>query len=199
MVSWSLVCLAIYAWLFLFVMRIPRGQTYPRWHPILLAAIVLVLAILPLAGYGVPSDWEARLRFSLLVVPVAAIGEELLYRGIIQTALEWVLHPMAAILLSAGLFVLSHVSSLPIFDDGPTASSIAATGVILGAIYQRTRNLSLVIVMHALADWILLLPPAHVIDKQTATIGNILALLATLAWWWLDRTNDSVGGAKSAA
>ena len=190
LVSWNLVFVLLFAWLFLNVLRVPRETRIPQWHPVLVGAIVIALATMPLAGYGVPGDRTSVLLFSFLIVPVAAIGEELLYRGIVQTALEWVLHPVAAILLSSGLFVLSHIYAQPIFQDGPTATSIAATGVILGAVYQRTRNLLLVVTMHAVADWILLLPHPPIIDKPTAVAGNILALAGGLAWWWRDCSRE---------
>ena len=141
---------------------------------------------MPLAGYGIDGGSRAGLAFFLLGIPTAAIGEELLYRGIIQTALERICHPAAAILLSSGLFVLSHVSAQPIFEDGPTVTSIAASGVILGAIYQRTRNIWLVVILHALLDYVLFLPKFHVLDADIASIANMTALCGALTWWWLD-------------
>lgn len=181
--AWRLVFVVLFGGLYLYVLRSGRGPRLVQWHPLLVISIVIALAALPLAGYGVEGDWGPLLVFFFLGIPLAAITEELFYRAILQSALERILHPLAAILLGSALFVLSHVETQPIFTNAPIASSITATGVILGVIYQRTRSLPLVVILHALFDWILFVPKLHLIGPLTATIGNGIAILTVVVWW----------------
>jgi membrane protease YdiL (CAAX protease family) len=190
--AWRLVFIALFGWLYLYVLRNGRGSRLGQWHPLLVVAIVIELAALPLAGYGVEGGWEPLLVFFFVGIPLAAITEELFYRAILQSALEWILHPLGAIVLSSALFVLSHIETQPIFTNVPIASSIAATGVILGVIYQRTRNLLLVVILHTLLDWILFVPKLHLVGPLTVTIGNGIALLMALIWWSSDSAKERI-------
>jgi uncharacterized protein len=81
---------------------------------------------------------------------LAGLGEEMLFRGVIQAALQGWLGPLPALLLASALFGLLH----PI-----TATYVvlaAVLGLYLGGVWMLTGNLLVVIVTHALYDFVLL-------------------------------------------
>jgi len=82
---------------------------------------------------------------------MAGIGEELLFRGVLQGGLENPLGTWWALLIASLLFGLAHALTPAYF--------VLATlmGVYLGLIYVWTSNLLIVIVIHALYDWLALL------------------------------------------
>ncbi|QKK02716.1 MAG: CPBP family intramembrane metalloprotease [Pseudomonadota bacterium] len=84
----------------------------------------------------------------VLVSLLAGVGEELLFRGVVQDGLAGLAHPVIAIAVAAALFGLVHAVSL--------AYLIVATviGLYLGLIYHWNGNLLVPIVIHALYDWI---------------------------------------------
>lgn len=87
-----------------------------------------------------------------LIISVAAgVGEELLFRGLIQGGLTRMLGPVAGVLGAAVLFGLLHPVSL--------AYVVLATllGAYLGVVWILTGNLLSVMITHGLYDFIALL------------------------------------------
>jgi membrane protease YdiL (CAAX protease family) len=86
----------------------------------------------------------------LLVALLAGIGEELLFRGVIQGGLDGVLGPWPALFLASVLFGAMHALSKAYF--------FLATimGFYLGLIYLWTGNLLIPVLIHFLYDWIVL-------------------------------------------
>lgn len=86
----------------------------------------------------------------LLISLLAGIGEELLVRGVLQGWLTERWSPESAILVAALMFGLAHSISRLYF--------VFATviGLYLGVLYYLTGNLLVVIVTHALYDWIVI-------------------------------------------
>jgi len=84
----------------------------------------------------------------VLVAVLAGIGEELLFRGVVQNGLAQAWHPGPALVLASLLFGLAHAISL--------AYLLAASliGFYLGLFYHLTGNLLVPILIHALYDWI---------------------------------------------
>jgi membrane protease YdiL (CAAX protease family) len=85
-----------------------------------------------------------------LVAVLAGIGEEMLFRGLIQTWLTSALNPALAILITAALFGLAHAIS---------RSYVAFAfllGVVLGYLYYVTGSLAAVMVAHAVYDFVAL-------------------------------------------
>lgn len=85
--------------------------------------------------------------------------EEFLYRGVIQGRLREAFGPVAAISITAIGFALGHIpsywfggSALLSVSVGAALVGIAATGFILGAIYERTESLLLVTLIHGLVN-----------------------------------------------
>jgi len=85
--------------------------------------------------------------FALIVI-VAPILEEILFRGFIYPGLRRTLAPFAAVVLTAALFATIHAiqpSSAP-----EQVMAIAAIGVLLAILYERSRSLLPCIAAHSL-------------------------------------------------
>lgn len=85
-----------------------------------------------------------------LISVVAGMGEEALFRGVIQQALAGWLNPWAGLFLAGGLFGLGH------FVTPMYALLAGLMGLYLGGLLIGTGNLLVVIVVHALYDFVAL-------------------------------------------
>ena len=79
---------------------------------------------------------------------LAGVSEELLFRGVLQVGLTELMTPFWGILIAAVLFGLAHYVNTLYFLVA------TAMGLYLGAVYHLTGNLLVVILIHALYDWI---------------------------------------------
>lgn len=86
----------------------------------------------------------------LAVALVAGIGEELLFRGVIQAGLEGLTGPVTALAIASLLFGLAHALTPAYFF------LTFVTGIYLGGLYQATGNLLVPIMVHFLYDWVAL-------------------------------------------
>lgn len=77
----------------------------------------------------------------------AGLGEELLFRGVIQTALVQGTGPMIGVVLASLLFGLVHWVTFAYF------LLATAMGLYLGWLYHLTGNLMVVVLVHSLYDW----------------------------------------------
>ncbi|UTW04931.1 CPBP family intramembrane metalloprotease [Amphritea atlantica] len=93
---------------------------------------------------------DASLLDLALVAGVAGLGEEVLFRGVIQMSLAVHFGPLAGVLIAALLFGLVHSLSL--------AYVISATliGIYLGCLLLICDNLLVPIITHGLYDFIVL-------------------------------------------
>ena len=109
----------------------------------LVYAILWALGALTVAGYGGMSG----LASALAVAIASAVGEEIVFRGVIFRRLEDSLGTTIALLISAVLFGLVHAG-----NRGATWVSTLAivleSGVLLGLAYAATRSLWLPIGLH---------------------------------------------------
>jgi membrane protease YdiL (CAAX protease family) len=86
-----------------------------------------------------------------LISVAAGVGEEMLFRGVLQGSLARALNPAAAIALASALFGLLHPVSA-------TYVLLAAfLGAYLGFVWLASGNLLTVIVAHAVYDFVALL------------------------------------------
>ncbi|REK11596.1 MAG: CPBP family intramembrane metalloprotease [Planctomycetota bacterium] len=129
-----------------------------------LAAVVPLLVMLvlvdryplgPLKSFGemvhrylVPLFRGCTLRDLLAISGLAGLGEEMLFRGVVQGGLTtWWHHPWPAIVAAGVLFGLAHMIT-------PTYAVLAgAIGIYLGWLYVATGNLLAPIVAHAAYDF----------------------------------------------
>ncbi len=99
-------------------------------------------------GAILPSMFGASKTMDLLLVSIlAGVGEELLFRGVFQTALTNMLGPFAGLILASVLFGLGHWIT-------PGYALLAGlAGVFLGLLFQFTDNLLLPVLVHILYDF----------------------------------------------
>ena len=104
-------------------------------------------------------------RFYLYLVPfmflIVGPFEELLYRGVVQNRLRESFGPVGAILLASLVFASIHIPAHGFGNAGTasTAASITALfggSLVFGGIYEWTRNLTVVALVHGLYNSILL-------------------------------------------
>lgn len=81
---------------------------------------------------------------------MAGIGEELLFRGVIQAGLSGLFGPIAALAIASLLFGLAHALTVAYFV------LTCLMGLYLGWLYQGGGNLLVPITVHFLYDWIVL-------------------------------------------
>lgn len=98
------------------------------------------------------------LALAVLSVVLVAPAEELLFRGAIQGRLREVFGPGWAVVGASLLFGALHLANytgalLPVVAG---ALLIAVIGAILGALYERTGNLAVPIIVHAVYNVVLL-------------------------------------------
>ncbi|MDQ2070047.1 CPBP family intramembrane glutamic endopeptidase [Natronospira bacteriovora] len=91
------------------------------------------------------------IHWALPLSILAGVGEELLFRGVLQQALAQWLNAPVAILATGLLFGLVHAISRAYF--------IVATlmGIYMGLLFHWSGNLLLPILIHALYDWLAIL------------------------------------------
>ncbi len=96
----------------------------------------------------------------LLVAVAAGTGEELLFRGVIQQGLSDWAGPALGLITASVLFGFAHAL------NRYYVLVTMVMGVYLGLLYQASQNIVLVMLVHALYDWVvlrlfLLKPPAN--------------------------------------
>ena len=85
-----------------------------------------------------------------MVAALAGVGEELLFRGVIQTKLAGWTTPLAGLLLASVLFGLAHALSKPYF------AFAIVVGIFLGWLALQYNDLVAPMVAHALYDFLAL-------------------------------------------
>ena len=178
--AWRLVFALLYFWLYFRFVRDARASRGVPWHPLILGAAIVDLAAGPFAWGANRLDLQTSLVFAS-TTPIVALREELFYRAILQGELERKLHPLAAIGITTVAFVLFHIGAQAM--TVLTVASMATGGLLFGVIYQRTRNLWLVVILHTLYDWIVLVPRFVQLVPAAVLAGNALAMSLALFWW----------------
>jgi len=137
--SWEALVISVGATLPLAasLLGLPRGRW--RWADELTDLVRRFLRIL------FRNAWPGAV---LLVSLLAGIGEELLFRGVVQAGLSSWSNPAIGIVAASVLFGLAHAVSVSYL--------VLATlmGLYLGLLYHWTGNLLVPVIVHALYDWI---------------------------------------------
>jgi len=85
---------------------------------------------------------------AIVVSLLAGVGEELLFRGVIQAGLGEIWSPAAGVLIASLLYGAAHAVS-------PSYLVLATLmGLYLGALFHFSGNLLVPMIVHALYDWI---------------------------------------------
>lgn len=129
-----------------------------------------------------PMGWVAAV---LVLCVIAPIGEELVFRGLLLRGAEHRMGSREALVFSAAFFAAAHLQ--PYFVAG-----LFVVGLVLGAVYQRTRSLIACVYVHGLynllsvASW----EESSAEDAASWTDGPWglpLALAGALLAWWILR------------
>lgn len=127
---------------------------YLTAYPAVMAVIVLWAHLFDMVGVEIPSQeavktvltkqaWPEVAASVAVVVIVAPLLEEMVFRGFLLSALSRRMGPAGAVVLSAALFGLLHTADHP-FYAGP----IFVLGLLLGWLYLRTGRLWVAVGCH---------------------------------------------------
>ncbi len=128
-----------------------------RWEYLLFAIIfgflVSNLEYLVLSNEAlVPDLGPIDLTMLLLVmVMFVGLGEELVFRALLQSAVSPEFGRVAAVVISALLFAIMHSG----YQSLPYMGFVFAIGIVLGYAYESTGSLGLVTLMHGLLNFFL--------------------------------------------
>jgi membrane protease YdiL (CAAX protease family) len=88
--------------------------------------------------------WPAHLLAvqAITTVLIAPVGEEILFRGILYTAIKQRGRPQMALWVTAALFALIHFSPVNLL-------SLLFLAIVLAALYEKTKNLLAPILLHS--------------------------------------------------
>jgi uncharacterized protein len=146
------------------VARLPRDRwtTAVLW---LLAGVALQVAILPFLQVVVNVHGKVETQevveqfeqargptlflFAVLVVTVAPVAEELLFRGALLRALQRRMTPAWAAFVSALAFAAVHPLASPTIGSVIAVPGLFALGLVAAVLAIRTGNLSVPILLHA--------------------------------------------------
>jgi hypothetical protein len=125
--------------------------------------IVAVAAGVPLARSGISVAGEANPNILLLIAALSflLVGpmEELFFRGVVQETMREVLPASVAVGLASVTFAGIHYITLvgPLGGKLVLLGSLLVTSLVLGFAYERTQNLVVNAVIHAVYNAVLLL------------------------------------------
>jgi hypothetical protein len=172
---------------------------------LLTIGIGFVAGTLTYAGHGFVLFPSAQvlitLLFSIILAFASGFGEEMAFRGYLQSRFAPRYNPTIAVVIVAVLFALSHPMSNAMHPLLYLTTAILV-GIVFGAIFARTGSLWMGIALHALwnylqiavlavrnaADERFLSAPLFVFDNASATLqafielGVILAGLLFVIW-----------------
>ncbi|MCA1056127.1 CPBP family intramembrane metalloprotease [Rossellomorea aquimaris] len=133
-----------------------------KWQWVLIVGVVFQLGYFFLLKQFVPEvfghihervsildSFDTKLIFSILIL---ALGEEIVFRGLIQNRLNWVMNPLLSISLTSILFTIMHISSGPPGIVIPDLITIFLDSLVFGYLYYKSGNLYLSWIAHALAN-----------------------------------------------
>lgn len=87
---------------------------------------------------------------ALLVIFIVPLIEELLFRGFLQNWLKRFFHPMAAIVLTSGIFAVFHFSPQQGMGNIELLTALFVLSCFLGFIYERQKSIWAPISLHAI-------------------------------------------------
>lgn len=140
-----------------------RQALVANWHLFLLVAVVSQTATVVVAHLFWPALLEhiqARIPLLdvgslvpfLVLLPFAVLGEELVYRGMLQERLNWFMGTAPAILLASLVFALMHWTPGDASVVAWDLSLIVVDSILYGAIFARGKNIWVAWLAHWAAD-----------------------------------------------
>jgi membrane protease YdiL (CAAX protease family) len=194
--------------------------TFPRLRTLAISVVLAGSAIIPIDAFSSifqrkwPQDTDyisfilsikpkGPMSFVLIalgIVLVAAVTEELLFRGFVQRIFERNMGGALAFILAGVLFGLSHFNP-------PAFPGIAALGILFGYIYYRTGNLWNSIFGHALFNAVTLVRLNSMTPEQVASTAvespplkwvAVSAVVLVASLWFLSRTNSGSSSGETS-
>jgi len=110
-------------------------------------------------------------------------GEELLFRGVVQNRIREAFSAVPAVLLASVIFAAIHVTSLVGSDVSAILVSLTALmgpSLLLGALYEYTRNLVVPILVHGTYDAIIFVSLYAVATGSVEESGNVAAAIVAV-------------------
>jgi membrane protease YdiL (CAAX protease family) len=124
------------------------------------SAVFAALGLVPgsVIGDAALEDPTLLLGLAVLSILLVAPAEEFLYRGVVQGRLRWSFGSVGAVVASSLLFGSIHLGNYTgnVAAVVSGAVVIACGGLVFGTLYERTRNLAVPIVAHAVYNTLLL-------------------------------------------
>ena len=129
-----------------------------------LSAVVIQLLGVTTAENAVITEGRQNPVYFLYLIPIAflfnAPAEELLFRGLVQGLFRRAYGVVPGVLIASVLFGAVHITAL--FTSGAGTASLAVTigitivlGIVLGALYERTKNLVVPMLAHGIYNAVL--------------------------------------------
>jgi len=88
----------------------------------------------------------------MITILIAALGEEIAFRGLIQARFSWYLKPYVSIPLTSIIFALMHLSDGNALIVTMDMASVFLDSIVFGIIYYRTQNIWMSWIAHAAAN-----------------------------------------------
>ncbi len=142
-----------------------------------LAITLVLVAIYALFNTQGTGDQWSYSALMFIVTPFVGIHEELANRRILQNRIRQRLGLLPTLVISNIIFCFFHFgvySTFHIRDYG----EIFLVGILLGILYDRTRNLFLVAVLHTAYDWIWIFGPFVNSTPQWQIVSFVLLVAA---------------------
>lgn len=131
-------------------------QNFRVWHSVGLAALLFMIAMVIIYKFGgqetdleriLQSSRAAALITAFIAVTTAPLVEEIIYRGLLYSALQHLIGKVAAVIAVAAAFASLHV--LQYWPNAGAIGSIALLSVVLTVVRARTGRLLPSFVIHA--------------------------------------------------
>jgi membrane protease YdiL (CAAX protease family) len=203
----NLICFGMVIWLGLLIARTPLRRAFPfaGLKPSILGSIlltstgsaILLSEIDNVTRWFLPMpEWFLRLMADLflseerpvalffLLVVVAPVTEELLFRGVILRGLLRRFHPWVAIGMSSALFAIVHLNPWQLI-------TAFAVGMVSGWFFLKTGSLWPCIAAHALNNlmaWLASVAPFELWEPINETTLRTVEFQP----WWLDMTGAAL-------
>ncbi len=92
----------------------------------------------------------------IVSVVILALGEEMIFRGLLQERLSWFVKTSTAIIVSSILFAAVHITNGEFMIVGMDVLTVFLDSLLFGIIYAKTKNIYASTIAHALANTVAL-------------------------------------------
>lgn len=136
------------------------------------------IVMLAITGKFSPLGTAKNVILAIATVLMVAIAEEFVFRGLLIPVMYKLVnqHLFIALIISAFGFGSIHLINLlnhfPMYLIGAQVFMAAATGMLYGALYVKTHNLTLPIILHVITDLPIFFPRPGTANAASELTGN---------------------------